>query len=152
MLHISLKTEKSFIAHPSRLLCVVGLEEYSAQDWRAATPGTARSSNLARVGPVIRAMGRIWRLGDLLSTVLICISELGSHNGLSPVWRQAIWANADLFSIKPIGTKLKWNFNQNKASVDRGPPLGVKSKQGTSEVLHWVLNQNKAPVRSPTGC
>ena len=37
MLHISLKTEKSFIAHPWRLLCVVGLEEYSAHDWRAAT-------------------------------------------------------------------------------------------------------------------
>ena len=52
MLHISLKTEKSFIAHPWRLLCVVGLEEYSARDWRAATSGTARSSYLARVGPV----------------------------------------------------------------------------------------------------
>ena len=53
MLHISLKTEKSFIAHPWRLLCVVGLEEYSAHDWRAATSGTARSSYLARVGPVV---------------------------------------------------------------------------------------------------
>ena len=52
MLHISLKTEKSFIAHLWRLLCVVGLEEYSAHDWRAATSGTARSSYLARVGPV----------------------------------------------------------------------------------------------------
>ena len=48
MLHISLKTEKSFIAHPWRLLCV----EYSAHDWRDATSGTARSSYLARVGPV----------------------------------------------------------------------------------------------------
>ena len=28
MLHISLKTEKSFFAHPWRLLCVVGLGEY----------------------------------------------------------------------------------------------------------------------------
>ena len=37
MLHISLETEKSFIAHPRRLLCVVGLEEYSAHDCRAAT-------------------------------------------------------------------------------------------------------------------
>ena len=53
MLHISLKTEKSFIAHPWRLLCVVGLEEYSAHAWRAATSGTARSSYLARVGSVI---------------------------------------------------------------------------------------------------
>ena len=51
MLHISLKTEKSFIAHPWRPLCVVGLEEYSAHDWRAAT-GTTRSSYLAWVGPV----------------------------------------------------------------------------------------------------
>ena len=56
MLHISLKTEKSFIAHPWRLLCVVGLEEYSAHDWRAATSGTARSSYLARVEPVIAAV------------------------------------------------------------------------------------------------
>ena len=53
MLHFSHKTEKSFIAHPGRLLCVVGLEEYSAHDWRAATSGTARSSYLARVGPVV---------------------------------------------------------------------------------------------------
>ena len=54
MLHIWLKTEKSFIAYPWRLLCVVGLEEYSAHDCRAATSGTARSSYLARVGPVFR--------------------------------------------------------------------------------------------------
>ena len=53
MLHISLKTEKSFIAHPWRLLCVVGLEEYSAHDWRAATSGTARSRYLSRVAPVV---------------------------------------------------------------------------------------------------
>ena len=52
MLHISLKTEKSFIAHPWRLLCVVGLDEYSAHDWRGATSGTARSSYLAWVGPM----------------------------------------------------------------------------------------------------
>ena len=37
MVSISLKTEKSFIAHPWCLLSVVGLEEYSAHDWRAAT-------------------------------------------------------------------------------------------------------------------
>ena len=36
ILAISLKTEKSFIAHPWCLLSVVGLEEYSAYDWRAA--------------------------------------------------------------------------------------------------------------------
>ena len=53
MLHILLKTETSFIAHSWRLLCVVGLEEYSAHDWRAATSVTARSSSLARVGPVV---------------------------------------------------------------------------------------------------
>ena len=34
---ISLKTKKSFIAHPWCLLSAVGLEEYSAHDWRAAT-------------------------------------------------------------------------------------------------------------------
>ena len=45
--------EKSFIAHPWIQRSVVGLEEYSAHDWRAATSGTARSSYLARVGPVI---------------------------------------------------------------------------------------------------
>ena len=51
-----LQRKKSFIAHPWRLLCVVGLEEYSAHDWRAATSGTVRSSFLARVGPVARTM------------------------------------------------------------------------------------------------
>ena len=34
---ITFKTEKSFIAHPWIQLSVVGLEEYSAYDWRAAT-------------------------------------------------------------------------------------------------------------------
>ena len=37
MLHISFKTEKSFIAHPWCLLSIVGLEEYSAHDRRTAT-------------------------------------------------------------------------------------------------------------------
>ena len=37
MVSISLKTKKSFIAQPWCLLSVVGLEEYSAHDWRAAT-------------------------------------------------------------------------------------------------------------------
>ena len=45
--------EKSFIAHPWIQRSVVGLEEYSAHDWRAATSSTARSSYLARVGPVV---------------------------------------------------------------------------------------------------
>ena len=49
---ITFKMEKSFIAHPWIQRSVVGLEEYSAHDWRAATSGTARSSYLARVGPV----------------------------------------------------------------------------------------------------
>ena len=50
---ITFKMEKSFIAHPWIKRSVVGLEEYSAHDWRAATSGTARSSYLARVGPVV---------------------------------------------------------------------------------------------------
>ena len=50
---ITFKMEKSFIAHPWIQRSVVGLEEYSAHDWRAATSGTARSSYLARVGPVV---------------------------------------------------------------------------------------------------
>ena len=37
MVSISLKMKESFIAHPWWLLSVVGLEEYSAHDWRAAT-------------------------------------------------------------------------------------------------------------------
>ena len=44
----------------------------------------------------------------------ICVSKLtalGSDNGLSPVWRQAIiWTNA---GILWIGPKLQWNFNRN---------------------------------------
>ena len=53
---ITFKMEKSFIAHPWIQRSVVGLEEYSAHDWRAATSGTARSSYLARVGPVEAAI------------------------------------------------------------------------------------------------
>ena len=37
MVSISLKTKKSFIAHPWCLLSVVGLEEYSVHNWRPAT-------------------------------------------------------------------------------------------------------------------
>ena len=37
MVSISLKTKKSFIAHPWCLLSVAGLEEYSAHDWWAGT-------------------------------------------------------------------------------------------------------------------
>ena len=81
MLHISLKTEKSFIAHPWRLLCVVGLEEYSAHDWRAATSGTARSSYLARVGPVVLASGYCRCL-----CLCVCIKSLACpHDNSSPV-------------------------------------------------------------------
>ena len=49
---ITFKTEKSFIAHPWIQGSVVGLEEYTAHDWRAATSGTTRSSYLVWVGPV----------------------------------------------------------------------------------------------------
>ena len=55
---ITFKMEKSFIAHPWIQRSVVGLEEYSAHDWRAATSGTARPSYLARVGPVNQTMTR----------------------------------------------------------------------------------------------
>ena len=77
MLHISLKTEKSFIAHPSRLLCIVGLEEYSAQDWRAATSGIAPSSNLARVEPVIET--------DVNQTFSLALDKQVKNNG-SVIW------------------------------------------------------------------
>ena len=53
---ITFKMEKSFIAHPWIQRSVVGLEEYSAHDWRAATSGTARPSYLARVGPVAHTL------------------------------------------------------------------------------------------------
>ena len=48
---ITFKTEKSFIAHPWIQLSVVGLEEYSAHDWRATTsvqraPATRREWGL----------------------------------------------------------------------------------------------------------
>ena len=58
---ITFKKEKSFIAHPWIQRSVVGLEGYSAHDWRAATSGTARSSYLARVGPVRGPTRASWR-------------------------------------------------------------------------------------------
>ena len=73
---VSLKTEKPFIAHPWCLLCVVGLEEYSAHDWRVATSGTARSSYLARVGPVHRRntpSAKLPSLTALTGGSLICL-------------------------------------------------------------------------------
>ena len=46
----------------------------------------------------------------------ICVSNLtiiGSDNGLSPGWRQAIiWTNAGILFIGPFGTN-QWNFNRN---------------------------------------
>ena len=58
---ITFKMEKSFIAHPWIQRSVVGLEEYSAHDWRAATSGTARPSYLARVGPVVFSTSEVLR-------------------------------------------------------------------------------------------
>ena len=48
----------------------------------------------------------------------ICVSNLtiiGSDNGLSPDWRQAIiWANAGILLIGPcMRNKLQWKFNRN---------------------------------------
>ena len=47
----------------------------------------------------------------------ICISKLniiGSDNGLSPGWRQAIiWTNTGILLTGPLGTKLEWNLNRN---------------------------------------
>ena len=57
---ITFKMEKYFIAHPWIQRSVVGLEEYSAHDWRAATSGTARPSYLARVGPVLSPAVGYW--------------------------------------------------------------------------------------------
>ena len=65
---ITFKMEKSFIAHPWIQRSVVGLEEYSAHDWRAATSGTARPSYLARVGPVISTTDAISYLGVMFSS------------------------------------------------------------------------------------
>ena len=47
----------------------------------------------------------------------ICVSNLaiiGSDNGLSPGWRQAIiWSNAGNIVNWTLGNQLQWNFNQN---------------------------------------
>ena len=72
---ITFKMEKSFIAHPWIQRSVVGLEEYSAIDWRAATSGTARSSYLARVGPVGSWTLRPVRL-QILSPGKNCVTKL----------------------------------------------------------------------------
>ena len=38
--------------------------------------------------------------------------NIGSGNGLSPAWHQAItWTSSDILSIAP--NKLQWNFYQN---------------------------------------
>ena len=68
MLRIQLKTEKSFIAHPWCLLSVVGLEEYSAHDWRAATsvqraPVTWREWGLwFGISECVKLVSHVWRL------------------------------------------------------------------------------------------
>ena len=100
MLHISLKTEKSFIAHPWHLLCVVGLEEYSAHDWRAATSGTARSSYLARVGPVPRTIyGTLWLWCGQFEVGLLQLLQLLSGVGIS--WEV-------LVLVSPNNSPHKW--------------------------------------------
>ena len=69
---IMFKTEKSFIAHPWIQLSVVGLEEYSAHDWRAAT-------SVQRAPVTWREWGLWWQqqLGDCsLSPPTFLISQL----------------------------------------------------------------------------
>ena len=60
MVSISLKTKKSFIAHPWCLLSVVGLEEYSAHDWRAVT-------SVQRAPVTWREWGMWWGVQVLLT-------------------------------------------------------------------------------------
>ena len=67
MVSISLKTKKSFIAHPWCLLSVVGLEKYSAHDWRAATS--------VQRAPVT------WREWGLCSQSLATSIGLSTHPG-----------------------------------------------------------------------
>ena len=43
---------------------------------------------------------------------------IGSDNGLSPIWHQAIiLTNAKLLSIGPLGTNYSANFNQNTKTL-----------------------------------
>ena len=51
----------------------------------------------------------------------ICVSKLsiiGSDNGLSPAWHQAIiWPNTGILSIRILGPKFQWNLKQNLCVV-----------------------------------
>ena len=46
----------------------------------------------------------------------ICVSKItiiGSVNGFSPDWQQAIiWTNAGILLIRPLGIRIQWNFNR----------------------------------------
>ena len=66
----------------------------------------------------------VWALTHLPPVSQICVGEpgqLGSGDGFSPVWRQAItWSNVDLLSIGALGTNFSEILNRNtELSIDQ---------------------------------
>ena len=72
--------------------------------------------------------------------------SLGSGNGLSPVWHQAItWTNADLLSIRPLGRNVSetWieiqNFSFKKMHLKMLYSIWWPFCPGGDELMHEVL-------------
>ena len=106
MVSISLKTKKSFIAHPWRLLSVVGLEKYSAHDWRAATSVQRAPVTWREWGLWVGGQKGWWLVPDFEE----CLS-LKPLNGFSlfEVQRNCVtsWSYVHLpYMNLPIGQKL----------------------------------------------
>ena len=80
----------------------------------------------------------------------ICISKLsiiGSDNGLSPGWRQAItWTNAGILLIGSLGKQLQWNLNRNIFIQEKASESVVCETAAILSRPQWVNL-----VRSPDG-
>ena len=85
-------------------------------------------------------------------------TSIGSNNGLSPIWNQAIiWTNAELLSIGPLGTNfddiliktlffIQENASENivceiAAILTRGRWVGSVQISIAREYLLFVLNK-----------
>ena len=63
----------------------------------------------------------------------VCVSKLtiiGSDNGLSPGWRQAIiWSNAGILLVRNLRNKFHWNYKQNSYIIIKKMHLNVSSEK-----------------------
>ena len=83
---------------------------------------------------------------------------IGSGNGLSPERRQAtIWTNADIFSIRPLGTNFGeiqikiQNFSFTKRHLKISSAIWWPFFPGGDELTAWGVKYSECISKSPNG-